>query len=463
MDLPVPLEILQEDKNGKECDGKLDLKWMQARKKEDLDVRDESIVVSDDLMGPSEQGWNHWTIFYSLLIVMAVSFSSCGVTLVPQHNSIEEPEYWYETIITQCLTYNAYVIVITAMRLKIFFKDDARLGTPIPIITMYLVTLIAFNGVSYLLHLFWTVYLGFNHPIPWLGVLSLTLYFPTYYICLWFQFSPELKSNAQGRRKIFFFCLYSQNFFFACMIRITVMTLFAHTPPDMQPIWAIVMPIIRELDGWMLNYWMLKTTDGENRDAKLVTETEHNCNYMALMAIVLGLWATDTASYCILGVEFLINFCKTIVVLRMNRKISSDPSVQETLDPLQQEAAKDLVFIELVEIMMPFVYTFTVLMAYYGPNGTILGNVRNNCWDYKAIEDLTGLLGAVFRMFSLDVLAFAITVVLLWKYSSVNGIKVVLKEIRYYGTFICVTLSGGVLKVCFAYPDKNTVIQSITT
>ena len=91
--------------------------------------------------------------------------------------------------------------------------------------------------------------------------------------------------------------------------------------------------------------------------------------------------------------------------------------------------------------------TVTALVAYYGPNGAILGNIRNDCRDFIAITDLSGLLTKIFRMLCLDGMVFVITVTLLWKFVSVNGINVVLKEIRHYGPFICLILSGGALKV----------------
>ena len=36
---------------------------------------------------------------------------------------------------------------------------------------------------------------------------------------------------------------------------------------------------------------------------------------------------------------------------------------------------------------------------------------------------------------------------LLWKFASIDGIKVLCKEIKYYGPFIAITMGGGVMKV----------------
>ena len=133
----------------------------------------------------------------------------------------------------------------------------------------------------------------------------------------------------------------------------------------------------------------------------------------------------------------------------MSRKINSDPTEKGKLEPLRQEAVQDLLLVELLEMLMPLVYSSAILMAFYGPNGAILGTIRNSCWYGKEIEDMSGLLIAVFRMFSLDVLAAALTILLLWKLTTINGIKVLVKHIEHYGSIICITLASGVITVYF--------------
>ena len=134
----------------------------------------------------------------------------------------------------------------------------------------------------------------------------------------------------------------------ACVERIIMLHLFARTPIEMQPIWAIVFPLVREFDYCVFKHLMLKVTDGKNRHAKLGTLTEHNCNYSAFLVIVIDFLATDTAQYSILLVEFSINIYNCVSTVRMKRRINSNDSEREVAELLLHEEIQDSVMIELV-------------------------------------------------------------------------------------------------------------------
>ena len=202
MEQPVSSEISQNDGNKRDSDPKWAVKRFETRKDTDSALREESIEGFDGSIAPEGNEWNYWTIFYSLLIVIACLFSSFGATLVPQHNSLVQPEYWYEFIIAHGLGINAYFVIMAALRMQIFFKDDFSLESPIPFMKMYLAILLGHNGTSYIFYQIWTVYFGFNHPMPWLGYCALLGFVPAYFISLWYAFPVELRSNTQGREKI---------------------------------------------------------------------------------------------------------------------------------------------------------------------------------------------------------------------------------------------------------------------
>ena len=46
-------------------------------------------------------------------------------------------------------------------------------------------------------------------------------------------------------------------------------------------------------------------------------------------------------------------------------------------------ALKDLVLSETLEFIMPLAYLSCFIVAYYGPNADVLGNVKNGYWHYK--------------------------------------------------------------------------------
>ena len=120
---------------------------------------------------------------------------------------------------------------------------------------------------------------------------------------------------------------------------------------------------------------------------------------------------------------------------------------KETLQKEKEQKLQDLTLDEFVEIIMPITYVAMVLVAFYGPNHAILGNVGCNKWKWKAIPDLTKFLIALFRMFIIDLLALPVTCFILWKTVSVNFIKQLCRDVTIYWPYITVVAGGAVTKV----------------
>ena len=78
-----------------------------------------------------------------------------------------------------------------------------------------------------------------------------------------------------------------------------------------------------------------------------------------------------------------------------------------------------LVLCEILEILVPLVYLSTFLIAYYGPNANILGNIRNEYWHYHAVDDVGRLMATVLQMFFIDFSSIIIGGFFLWKLGAI--------------------------------------------
>ena len=65
---------------------------------------------------------SHWNILYSLVILASSVVLTSPIHLMPQHNAVESPEYWYEFMITTTMTFLLYLLLIAILRFKIFFS-----------------------------------------------------------------------------------------------------------------------------------------------------------------------------------------------------------------------------------------------------------------------------------------------------------------------------------------------------
>ena len=91
--------------------------------------------------------------------------------------------------------------------------------------------------------------------------------------------------------------------------------------------------------------------------------------------------------------------------------------------PIAQEYLEDLVLSERVEIVTPLNYILIFLMAYYGPNAEILGNVKLTLWHYHAVTDLEQYLGNIILLFVVDFSSAIICGIILWTMCKINMFK----------------------------------------
>ena len=77
---------------------------------------------------------------------------------------------------------------------------------------------------------------------------------------------------------------------------------------------------------------------------------------------------------------------------------------------------------------MPLTYMALILMAYFGPNAELLGNIKLRLWHYqKPIPDINAFVMNVSLFLIVDILSFVINGCLLWRFCKVNVIKLLQK------------------------------------
>ena len=387
------------------------------------------------------------SLAYAMLIPGFCVLVSSGFTVIPQHNVFDQPEYWYE-ISFPWTSLLAAVVILNVFRMNVFFKEVECLKSPKAHIKMFAILFLVANLGIYFTHAIWTDYLGCVFPVPFLYAIMFVFICPFLLFSIWFAFPSAFRNNPQTGRRIIWLIAYVVAFAVACYERLFAIIAFLHTPLHIQPIWAIILPAWREAELLLLKKISANVSDGDDRDGMLLTVLEQNCNYSAVLAICLGMYATDTSSYCILGVEFLLKIYTCYGIIKIDKKIRSAKGVErEKLLQQKQEEVQDLALDEFVEIIMPIVYVAMVLVAYYGPNGYILGNVGCEKWEWKKISDIVKFLKALFRMFIIDTLAFVATGFVFWKFIAINIFKQLCHDVKKYWPFISVVAGGAVTKV----------------
>ena len=74
-----------------------------------------------------------------------------------------------------------------------------------------------------------------------------------------------------------------------------------------------------------------------------------------------------------------------------------------------QNMIAKLIASEITEALCPAQYAIGLIMAYYGPNGYLLGNILNDWWHYAKIDGISNVLKTLLLLFLIDVANFLIS------------------------------------------------------
>ena len=382
---------------------------------------------------------------YNVMIVTSCVLFSCPILLYPQHNSILYQEYWYEPILSGSASFILTLSLDTLIAIKYYIKDESMVNS-IVFIKLYIATVSAWSLTCSLAYLFWTVGLGFNHPMP----LTLSLgyiQYATQYITLNFLFykKESLSENMKQRLRSF-----TMSRIWALFIDLQYKGLdfvFTFLTPNSSYQWilAFVIPLMREFNFQILYRIMYESLEVEDEMIRIILIIGINSYNSLYVAIKLGQTATQMTSIFILSIDFLLNIQAGFKIINLHRSTRAldIPRITRDLKERDYHLSK-LILIELMEVLVPFAYVITVLLAYYGPNAEILGNIRNDYWQYKSIDDIWKVVLVVLAMFIIDGSSAILVGCMLWKVCSIHFLRETCKLIGSSWPIIAVNIANYV-------------------
>ena len=95
----------------------------------------------------------------------------------------------------------------------------------------------------------------------------------------------------------------------------------------------------------------------------------------------------------------------------------------EKNDERKIKSAMTQIINESVEFMMPIAYCACYMMAYFGPNAKLMGNVKSDIWHFTSVENINDTLFWNGIMFAIDLGSTMLTMLLLFCYAKINILK----------------------------------------
>ena len=363
--------------------------------------------------------------------ILVSTVSTFPFTLIPIHNVILYPGYWYEVLFLfpkWFIWLAIYYIYVPGFYLNIVYIKRFR-----HILVIFLsLTLTSFVVIP-VGYCVWTYVLHLQYPIPWSGyTLSYCILFVAL-VTLWFRFPKEWRNNSSFESRLKYVIslqVYSLvvgiQYEFASMLLIKYQNIY-------QPILALLFIVIREVNSWIYSKFISKIASGDESSAQHVGSSTVVIKHMVMMCYIVGLYATLESSTVLIGIDSAYNIYLSFRIVWLQKQRPAD--IEKQINLLQELARN-----ELVEFMTPLAFLVAFVVAYYGPNSDLFGNVCAEIWQYVAIEDINGTVKSLFMLFFIDFCSTVLSGIILWIYCKINLLKVLTALEMEYGLAFCVLI-----------------------
>ena len=378
-------------------------------------------------------------IIYGCGSIFAATIPTILIAIIPFHDVIKKPDYWYEFPLVGTLivlpAWIACLLVKSSCFINVKLLKRHRIFQKLYVMEFFVLwtmQIAAFNV--------WTKIANYQYPFPFYGFISTYIATAAFYLGLVLQFPPKMRKEVHMKNR-----LQSLGVALVCSQYLTVLYLplvkmMLLCPVNYQWIVAFAFPLLREFNIWMTFQFAKRSCNGDAKSAEIVTNHSMCTSHALALSFVLGSIATIEASAVIIGIDFLINIfiCLKIVFLKKKKPDDNDKIVS---------LIQELVINEMVEFMVPLAYLTSLLFCYFGPNAELIGNVRSVYWQYTPIEDLEHTIKYVLIFFFVDLGSLIVSAVVLWIFCKINIYRAYCEIQKEFGWTFMILLTKSLTNV----------------
>ena len=415
-----------------------------------VSIKPDEVYKTSDIM-EHVQGASSWHLLHILTILALFALVISPISLIPRHNSILCPEYWYEIDIPVVIAmfFSSTTLIINC---HVFINRQSLTSVSVilKIWLMYVTGFIVPSTVSYIV---WSIYLQYNHPMPLLGLCYLISWI--FVLCsTWFIFPSQLLHEDAFREKLKTFMLYSLWWLVMNIQRVVLTIVFKNISIYVQWIFALMIPCLREGNKRLLCRLVHKMAGSDDERANVLVGINVNVYYALFSAINLSGGEIATV-ISMVAVDFLLHLKLTYNYIQLQNQVEeADVNKNKELKTDKKKTIMKLVLAEMCEGMVPLCYAIGYCMIYYGPNSGIFGNVGISIWGYKKVEDVQWLFIILFLLFSIDTLSVAVNAYCLRIFCGFNIVQEFARVLKQYWFILFVQLTQNVWG-SFAMNDIN--------
>ena len=372
----------------------------------------------DILFNKSSGGIQWFVVMYGISgIILAVLFTSI-IILIPVHNILEQPQYWYESMFTGnfslALYFTAYILLNCSYWINIDYIKTLK-HFLIFYFWGFLMGIILKTSFWFI----WTSILSYRYPMPFQTIILSYIGVCLSQIVLWFQFPRHWRKDKGLQRRFGFYILsFLTNLLITAEYNIYT-KIFISAPKQYQWVLGLLLPLVREFNVWIQTKASHQAASAKDSSVSITCSHNVNTRHCFFISVMLGSYATDLTCWVILGVDFIVNICLCFNIIWIRkRKCHNDKRENDMIQSLVS-----LIINELVEIVVPLTYVICFVGAYYGPNAELIGNIRSSYFHYIPISNIGLFIGNLSLFLFVDFMSVIISGLLLWIFCKINIIR----------------------------------------
>ena len=384
----------------------------------------------------------HLNLFHIITIVAASSLCLLPQLMIPRHNPIYYPEYKNETIVVHLMVCFAYTL--RRMMECFAFTKERQLLTVSVGLKIFVLHSVPCLGIWSSLHYFWTSRLGYHYPVPFNGLFNFFGTMLFFECCLWFgiMFPSKLRRNEEFRRKIRKLIIYDLWWIIINLQKDFLSFAFKAISGDFQFIFAFLIQAIKSMNKKVL--FKLVTNMAGNQDERVfvVCRVLLNIHYALFITIRMNGAELQTV-VAIFLVDFVLQLWFTRKVIRLSQKVVANTEFEMDLKRRMDKEIINLSLMELIEGIVPVAYAIGFAMAYFGPNGHLIGNVLCDAWAYEKETDVSGLFQILALLFGVDLACVLLNGFLLSCYGNISLIRGFSKMMQDHWIIVTIGLTNA--------------------
>ena len=361
-----------------------------------------------------------------VLVVFLCIMSFLSLTLIPYHNVILLPFYWYESIFI--LVFGAipccFGLLVVQAKMILEFQDITR---PTIIFKFFLSWAVIYAAVHSIVHVIWSFGLGYNSPIPFSLGINFYLTVAASWTIIWYLVPQNIKSNSTFPDR---FKAYIYYMLWATILPLQISILFESFKElcnfvNYDTHWMIAFLLFlmkNKSTSIMVNFLAKASLPEKVSLAKSLATIENGIMFKSFTLVLIGSKTDAITGYCFLAISVFLNMKFLVDIIRVHNPNVDDANHIETSRNRKKEVLTTLMLNETLDLFTTIAYVASISIAYYGPNAGIIGNVQNSYWQYDAINSFPDYLTGMSHSIFVDLSCGVITLIALKYFCNINGL-----------------------------------------